>query len=136
MIRIKLQDNKKEGIVFKIKIKDKDKENLIIRRALFEGKEVRGIYNYSLPVKFFLPIFNNLPKDEVVIDKKSVTEYLEFSDEYDENYFYSKEANAKYMRKWREFNCPNIYKITIDYDKNIINKHIAFQKFNISVDNI
>lgn len=136
MIRIKLQNDNKKNILFRIKISDKERENIIIKRALFEGKEVKGNYNYILPLKFFFPIFKNLPKDKVIIDKKSINEYLEFSDEYDEMYYYSMKADAKYMKKWRECNCPNIYIISIDYDKNEINKEIAFQKFNISVDNI
>lgn len=129
MIKIKLEKNKKSEPVFKLKVNEKNVEKYkFIRRALIEGKELKGSYNYEIPVRYFEPIFKNINSDEISLDKRSIIQYLEFSDEYEENYYYRTEADARYMKKWREEGCPNIYKVTIDYENCSINKEVAFKK--------
>ncbi len=113
MVKIKLEKNQKNEPVFKLNIKEEEIDNYrFLKRALLEGKAIRGRYNYEVPIRFFEPIFK----------------YFEFSDEYDERYYYKTEVNAKYMKKWREEGCPNIYKIEIDKEKCILKKEIAFKK--------
>lgn len=136
MIKIKLEKNKKGKINFKLKISDEDKNNIIFKRALMESKIIKGNsrYNYEVPLRFFIPICKNINKGELKIDKNSVLSYLEFSDYYDENYYTEIEATPKYMKKWREEGCPNIYKITIDENTYEINKEVAFKKPKILLD--
>ena len=57
---------------------------------------------------------NNIDKENIKLDRYSKLSFLEFSDDFDEKYFYILEANAKYMKKWREEGCPNIFKIEIN----------------------
>lgn len=129
MIKIKLEKNKKDEPVFKLFIKDDELEDYkFIRRALLEGKTIKGTYNYQVPVRFFEPIFRNINSKELKIDKKSLTYYLEFSDQYDEKYYYKTEATPAFMKKWREEGCPNIYKINLDIEQGTISKEIAFRK--------
>ena len=129
MIKIKLEKNKKREPVFKLSINEKNIEKYkFIRRASMEGKELKGTYNYEIPIRYFEPIFNNINSEEIRLDKRSIMQYLEFSDEYEDKYYYITEADARYMRKWREEGCPNIYKVTIDHENCIINKEIAFRK--------
>ena len=129
MVKIKLEKNKKSEPVFKLNIKDKEIENYrFLKRALMEGKTIKGGYNYEIPIRFFEPIFKNLKIEEMKFNKKSITQYFEFSDEYDEKYFYRTEINAGYMKKWREEGCPDIYKILIDKETCTLTKELAFKK--------
>ena len=130
MIKIKLEKNKNEKIIFKLKIKDIDKENVLFKRALMESKIIKGksTYDYEVPLRFFIPICNNIDKENLKLDKKSILSYLEFSDCYDENYYTNVEATSKYMKKWREEGCPDIYKITIDQDSYNVKKEVAFRR--------
>ena len=48
----------------------------------------------------------------------------------DENYYYILEANAKFMRKWREEGCPNIFKVEIDRETLDLKKEIVFKKID------
>lgn len=75
-------------------------------------------------------------ENQLIIDKNSILSYLEFSDYYDENYYTEVIADAKYMKKWREEGCPDIYKITIDPETLKVNKEIAFKKPRMSLNNI
>ena len=61
-----------------------------------------------------------------------INEFLEFYDEFEENY-YSINATLNYM--WREENCPNIFKIKIDRESLEIKKEVAFKKLNIGLNN-
>lgn len=134
MIRIKLQANKRNNIIFKIKIDDKYSKNILFKRAIMEGKKLDNkFFNYEIPLRFFIPICSNLNEDEIVIDRNSILEYFEFSDFYDENYYTELTANAKYMKKWREEGCPDIYKISINKDTHKIVKEIAFKKPSLSL---
>ena len=95
-----------------------------------EGKEIKGMFKYEIPLRFFTPIFNNFDKENIKIDRYSKVEYLEFSDFYDERYFYSFEITPKYMKKWREEGCPNIFKIQIDVETKEVKKEIIFKKIS------
>lgn len=131
MIRVKIDKNKKGEPIFKLSYKDlDDKELRFLKRAIIEGKEISGMFKYEIPLRFFVPILNNMDKESIKIDRHSKHEYLEFSDSYDEKYFYSFEVTPKYMKKWREEGCPNIFKIQIDKDSMEIKKEIIFKKIN------
>ena len=56
--------------------------------------------------------------------------FLEFSDDFDEKYFYIFQVNARYMKKWREERCPNIFKIEIDKETLEIKKEVIFKKID------
>lgn len=135
MIKAKLEKNKSGKIIFKLKIDDTDKESILFKRALMESKVIKGKsrYQYEVPLRFFVPICNNIGMENVVLDNKSILSYLEFSDCYDQNYYTDIKATAKYMRKWREEGCPDIYKIIIDKDNCTIKKEVAFKKHKIII---
>ena len=135
MIKVKLEKNKSGKIIFKLKINDTDKGNILFRRVLMESKIIKGksTYDYEAPLRFFIPICNNIDKENLKLDKKSILSYLEFSDCYDENYYTDVDATAKYMKKWREEGCPDIYRITIDQDNYYIKKEVAFKKHKIKI---
>ena len=135
MIKVKLEKNKSGKIIFKLKIDDSYKGNVLFKRALMESKILKGKskYNYEVPLRFFIPICNNIDKENLKLDKKSILSYLEFSDCYDENYYTQIDATAKYMKKWREEGCPDIYRITIDEDNYDIKKEVAFKKHKIEI---
>ncbi|MGL4571949.1 MAG: hypothetical protein ACRCVJ_12890 [Clostridium sp.] len=134
MIRIRIDKNSFGEPIFKLGATEKEvHNNKLLYRAALSGKKIRGIYNYKIPMKYFLPIYNNLNKDEVLFDTRSVLSYLEFADEIEEVYFYSIVATPKYMRKWREEACQNIYKITIDENSKAISKKIAFKKIDVAI---
>lgn len=129
MIKVKIEKNRLNEPIFKLGFKKlNDKEERFLKRALIEGKEISGTYKYEIPLKYFVPIMNNIDKENIKLDRYSKLSFLEFSDDFDEKYFYILEANAKYMKKWREEGCPNIYKIEIDKEKCILKKEIAFKK--------
>ena len=61
MVKIKLEKNQKNEPVFKLNIKEEEIDNYrFLKRALLEGKSIRGRYNYEVPIRFFEPIFRNL----------------------------------------------------------------------------
>lgn len=135
MIKIKLEKNKSGKIVFKLNIDESYRGNVLFKRALMESKILKGKskYNYEVPLRFFIPICNNIDKENLKLDKKSILSYLEFSDYYDQNYYTDIEATAKYMKKWRDEGCPYIYRITIDQDNYDIKKEVAFKKNKIEI---
>lgn len=137
MIKVKLKKNKSGKIIFELKIDDKDKENVLFKRALMEAKVLKqkSRYDYEVPLRFFVPICKNVDKENLKLDKKSLLSYLEFSDDYDQNYYTDIEATAKYMRKWREEGCPDIYRISIDEESYEIKKDVAFKRNEIKVNN-
>lgn len=108
MIRIKLEKSKTRKIIFKLKVDDEDKKNILLKRALMESKIIKGRtrYDYEVPLRFFVPICNNIDRKNLKLDRYTILSYLEFSDYYDENYYSDTEATAKYMRKWRERRVP------------------------------
>lgn len=138
MIKIKLEKNKSGKIIFKLKIDDKDKDNVLFKRALMESKKLKekARYDYEVPLRFFIPIFNNVEKGNLKLDKKSILSYLEFSDYYDQNYYTDTYATSKYMKKWREEGCPDIYKISVDEESHKITKKVIFKRNEIKVKNL
>lgn len=131
MIKIKIDKNKRGEPIFKLGYKElEEKEVRFLKRAIMEGKEIKGMFKYEIPLRFFTPIFNNFNKENIKIDRYSKVEYLEFSDFYDERYFYSFEITPKYMKKWREEGCPNIFKIQIDVETKEVKKEIIFKKIS------
>lgn len=129
MIKVKIEKNRLNEPIFKLGFKKlNDKEERFFKRALIEGKEISGTYKYEIPLKYFVPIMNNIDKENIKLDRYSKLSFLEFSDDFDEKYFYILEANAKYMKKWREEGCPNIFKIEINKDTLEIKKEIIFKK--------
>jgi hypothetical protein len=135
MIKVKLEKNKSGKIIFKLKIDEKYEDNVLFKRALMESKILKGKseYDYEVPLRFFMPIFNNIQKENLILDKKSILSYLEFSDCYDQNYYTDIEATAKYMKKWIEEACPDIYRVTIDQNNYNIKKEVAFKRPRIEV---
>ena len=129
MIKVKIEKNRLNEPIFKLGFKKlNDKEERFLKRALIEGKQISGTYKYEIPLKYFVPIMNNIDKENIKLDRYSKLSFLEFSDDFDEKYFYILEANAKYMKKWREEGCPNIFKIEINKDTLEIKKEIIFKK--------
>ena len=127
MIKVKIEKNRLNEPIFKLGFKKlNDKEERFLKRALIEG--ISGTYKYEIPLKYFVPIMNNIDKENIKLDRYSKLSFLEFSDDFDEKYFYILEANAKYMKKWREEGCPNIFKIEINKDTLEIKKEIIFKK--------
>lgn len=136
MIRAKLEKNKSGKIIFKLKIDDRDKDHILLKRALMESKLIKGRYQYEVPLRFFVPICKNISKENLKLDKRSILSYLEFSDYYDQNYYTDIEATAKYMKKWREEGCPDIYRITIDNENYEVKKEVVFKKNKIVIEEI
>lgn len=135
MMKIKIEQNKKNEPVFKISLNDDELYKYkFLKRALMESKILKGKYNYNVPIRFFEPIFKNLKNEDFKISKNSLKYYLEFSDEYDESYYYKLVADSKYMKKWRDEGCPYIYKIIINIEDKTLFKEIAFKKVsNINI---
>ena len=132
MIKIKLERNTRNQPIFKLRITDEDIElHKLIKRALIESKQINGEYNYNVPIRFFEVIFKNTPQNQLEIDESSILSYLEFSDDYDENYYYILDVNARYMKKWRDEGCPSIYKISIDLENKSLYKEIVFKKLKV-----
>ena len=129
MARIKIEKNKKNEPVFKLKLKDSEIEKYrLLKRALIESKKIKGHYNYVVPIRYFEGVFRNIKKEDLEIDKRSQKSYLEYSDDYDEVYYYKVEADAKFMKTWRLEGCPDIYKVSIDDETKEIKKELAFKK--------
>ncbi|AYE33040.1 hypothetical protein [Clostridium septicum] len=129
MIRIKIDKNKKEQPIFKIYIKDIEGYKFL-KRSLIEGKKISGKYNYEIPLRFFVPIFNNINKNEINLDSNSKLEFLEFWDEFEEKYYSTLEATPKFMKLWREEGCPDIFKVKINRETLELKKEVVFKKIN------
>ena len=69
MIKIKIDKNKLNEPVFKLWFKElNEKEERFLKRVLIESKEIQGSYKYEIPIKFLLPIINNIGKENIKID--------------------------------------------------------------------
>lgn len=135
MIKIKIQKGKNDNPIFKINIKNNEIEKYkFLKRALIDGKTIKGNFNYEIPLRYLVPIINNLDKDSISIDRYSKLEFLEFYDEYEEKYYASFTATPKFMKLWRMERCPNIFKIQINPETLIVTKEIAFKKVHIKFD--
>ncbi|MDV4151284.1 hypothetical protein R0131_10565 [Clostridium sp. AL.422] len=137
MIRIKIQKEKNDSLIFKINIKNNEIEKYrFLKRAIIEGKSIKGNFNYEIPLRFLVPIVNNIDKDNICIDRHSKLEFLEFYDEFEEKYYSSLTATPKFMKIWRQEKCPNIFKIRINPETLELSKEIAFKKVNIEFESI
>ena len=137
MIKIKIQKEKNERLSFKIKINEEElNKNKFLKRAIIEGKAIKGNFNYEIPLRFLVPIVKNINRNNLYIDKYSKLEFLEFYDEYEEKYYSSLTATPKFMKLWRQEKCPNIFKIKIDPLSLELTKEIAFKKVNIKFEQI
>ena len=130
MINICLYEDKRGNILFKASIHDEHKDNLIIKRTLFESRIVKNNkkYPYIIPMKFLLPILNNFNKEYIRFSEDSLSEFLEFADEYEEKFYYTYKATSNYMRNWIEEGCPKIYKVRINMHEISISKEVAFER--------
>ena len=130
MININLQCDKRGNILFKANVDETHKDNIIIKRCLFESKIVKSNkkFPYIIPMKFLLPILNNFNKDLIIFEKGGLNEFLEFADEYDENFYYIYKANSTYMNKWINEGCPKIYKVIINIEDLSVSKNVAFER--------
>jgi hypothetical protein len=134
MIKIKLQKHNSKEIIFKINVKEEDiLKYPLLKRPIMDGKKIKGVYNYELPLRYFIPIVNNINKEDLMLDSKGISEFLEFWDEFEEKHFYSITATPKFMKIWRMENCPNIFKVNIDSKSLGIVKEVAFKKINIDL---
>ncbi|MCQ2969058.1 MAG: hypothetical protein MJ191_02855 [Clostridium sp.] len=134
MIRVKIGKNNKGTPNFKLNIKKSDeREERFLKRALMEGKEIKGSFKYEIPLRFLIPIIRNIKKENLKIDRYSKNIFYEFSDRYDEKYYYSFDINAKYMKKWREEECPDIFKVEIDSQTLEIKKDVIFKKIDRNI---
>lgn len=130
MIRICLQNDKKGNIIFRALVDEDHRNNIIIKRSLFESRVIKTNKNfpYVIPMKFLLPIIRNFNKDKIEFCNSSLYEFLEFSDDYDEKFYYTYKASASYMKKWREEGCPKIYKVYINKEDLKVTKNIVFER--------
>lgn len=130
MINIKLEEDKKGNVILKANVDEIHKENRIIKRALFESRVLKNSkeFKYIIPMKYFWPILSNVEKDIIKISDESKIEVLEFSDEYEESYYYSFKATVQYMKKWREEGCPPISRIKIELDNLELEKKVVFER--------
>lgn len=137
MIKFKIQKGKNEDPIFKIRIKDEELVSYpFLKRAIIEAKKIKGRYNYQVPLRYFVPLVNNINKESLCIDKDSKLEFFEFWDDFEEKYYASLTATPKFMKLWREEKCPNIFKIKIDMENLTLTKEIAFKKINIKLGEI
>ena len=69
MIKIRIDKNNLGEPIFKIKVnEDKIKENRLLYRGILGGKKISGLYNFQIPMKYFVPIYNNLNKDNLIFE--------------------------------------------------------------------
>lgn len=131
MIRLKIDKNRSKEPILKLSYKKlTDREQIFLKRVIMEGREIKGNFKYEIPLRYLVPIMNNLDKNEIKVDRYSNNCFYEFSDRYDEKYYYTFEITAKYMKKWREEDCPDIFKIEINENTNEVSKEVIFKKIN------
>ena len=67
MIKVKLEKNNDKEPILKLGIKEKDLNIYkFLKRSLMDSKKLTGIYNYEVPLRYFIPIFNNLSKENLL----------------------------------------------------------------------
>ena len=133
MIKIKLEKKKVDNPICILSYDTLDSfESRFLRRVLMDSKKTKEDNEYIVPVKYIIPIINNLQKDRLEIDSASERSFLEFSDSFDEKYYYTFETTPKYMKKWREENCPDIFKIVINAELKKITKEVIFKRIKTS----
>ncbi|WP_300384858.1 hypothetical protein [Clostridium sp.] len=133
MIKIKVEEGKNNLPLFKLSLNE---EALVkykfLKRPLMEGKKIKGDYNYIIPVRYLLPIVNNIENKDKIIDICTI-DFFEFWDEFEEIEFISTIATAKFMKLWRRENCPHIFKIHINNKTLLVEKEIAFKRVNVKI---
>ncbi|MGL5151381.1 MAG: hypothetical protein ACRC7N_12510 [Clostridium sp.] len=127
MIKIKLETNRWNHPIFYLKVSEEEKNNVLLKRAIIESTKGKDGYDYKVPIRYFLPIYKNYPKNKIELSKKSIDLFLEFTDDFGEIYKASTVATPAFMKHWRDANCPNIYKVSIEKD-NSIRQTIAFKR--------
>ena len=101
-----------------------------------KGNSCANIWRKRNSLQKTLYIFNsdcivkNIKKENLKVDRYSKNTFYEFSDRYDEKYYYSFEINAKYMKKWRQEECPDIFKVEIDSETLELKKEVVFKKID------
>ncbi|VYT72522.1 hypothetical protein [Clostridium tertium] len=134
MIKVKIEKDKNNNPIFKLNIKETDEKKYpFLKRALMDGKKISGRFNYEVPLRYLVPILNNVGRGNLSVDGKSKIEFLEFYDFFEEKYYASFEATSKFMKIWRKEKCPNIFKIKIDIDSSTVSKEVAFKKIEIKI---
>lgn len=130
MLEIKIESDNKGALKFRANVDEKLKDNMIIKRAIFESriKKSNKKYPYIIPMKFFIPLIRNISNEFIKLDSESVVSFLEFSDEYEEEIYYNEKATAVYMKKWRDEGCPEIFKIIVDRESLNISKEVVFRR--------
>ena len=130
MLEIKIESDNKGALKFRANVDEKLKDNMIIKRAMFESRTIKSNkkYPYIIPMKFFIPLIRNINNEFIKLDSESVVSFLEFSDEYEEEIYYNEKATAVYMKKWRDEGCPEIFKIIIDRESLDISKEVVFRR--------
>ena len=69
MIKVKIDKNKKGEPNFKLHFKKiNEKEERLLKRALMEGREIKGSFKYEIPLRFFMPIIRNIKKENLYIN--------------------------------------------------------------------
>ena len=133
MIKIKIEEGKNNLPLFKISLKEEALEKYkFLKRPIMESRKIKGDYNYLIPIRYLLPIVNNIENTDKEIDK-STMDFFEFWDDFEEKEFTSTLATAKFMKLWRKENCPNIFKIHINKETLLVEKEIAFKKINTKI---
>ena len=130
MLEIKIDSDNKGALKFRANVDEKLKDNIIIKRAIFESRTIKSNkkYPYIIPMKFFIPLIRNISNEFIKLDSESVVSFLEFSDEYEEEIYYNEKATAIYMKKWRDEGCPEIFKIIVDRESLDISKEVVFRR--------
>lgn len=130
MLEIKIESDNKGALKFRANVDEKLKDNMIIKRAIFESRIIKSNkkYPYIIPMKFFVPLIRNISNEFIKLDSESVVSFLEFSDEYEEEIYYNEKATAVYMKKWRDEGCPEIFKIIVDRESLNISKEVVFRR--------
>lgn len=130
MLEIKIESDNKGALKFRANVDEKLKDNMIIKRAMFESRTIKSNkkYPYIIPMKFFVPLIRNISNEFIKLDSESVVSFLEFSDEYEEEIYYNEKATAVYMKKWRDEGCPEIFKIIVDRESLDISKEVVFRR--------
>ena len=72
MIKIKIDKNKKGEPNFKLHFKKIDeREERFLKRALMEGREIKGSFKYEIPLRFIKTINSNIYKENLNLERKS-----------------------------------------------------------------
>ncbi len=131
MINIKIEKKRVDNPICKIWYNELTAvEERFLKRVFMDSKKEKDSNTYIVPIRYVSPIINNLCKESINIHPESILSFMEFSDSFDEKYYYTFETTPKYMKKWREEGCPEIFKITIEPNTKELIKEVAFKRIN------